>query len=78
MPDVAERVRVSKIQLERSVAWKGEHIALLEIRKHWASYFKGLPNFKPFKMKLMETLSVSEAFAILDDILGYYGLDYGL
>ena len=74
MPDVAERVRVSRIHLERSVAWKGEHIALLEIRKHWAAYFKGLPNFKPFKMRLMETLSVEEVLRILEEILSYYGL----
>ena len=73
LPDVAERVRVSKIHLERSVAWKGEHIALLEIRKHWSAYFKGLPNFKPFKMRLMETLSVEEVLRILEDVLGYYG-----
>ena len=72
LPDVAERVRVSKIQLERSVEWKGEHIALLEIRKHWASYFKGLPNFKPFKMRLMETLSVEEVMQILDEINQQY------
>jgi tRNA-dihydrouridine synthase len=72
LPDVAERVRVSRIQLERSVEWKREHIALLEIRKHWASYFKGLPNFKPFKMRLMQTLSVDEVYAILDEIKGQY------
>ena len=74
LSDVAERVRVSKIHLQRSIEWKGEHIALLEIRKHWSAYFKGLPNFKPFKLRLMETLSVSEVFAILDDICVYYGL----
>ena len=77
LPDVAERVRVSKIQLERSVAWKGEHIALLEIRKHWASYFKGLPNFKPFKMRLMETMSVEEVYAILDEIESCYEIPFG-
>ena len=74
LPDVAERVRVSKIHLQRSVEWKGEHIALLEIRKHWAAYFKGLPNFKPFKMRLMETLSVSEVLAILSEIEQHYSL----
>ena len=72
LPNVAERVRVSRIQLERSIAWKGEHIALLEIRKHWASYFKGLSNFKPFKMRLMETLSVEGVRGILEEIEGYY------
>ena len=74
LPDVQERVRVSKIQLQRSVEWKGEHIALLEIRKHWSAYFKGLPNFKPFKMRLMETLSVDETYAILDEINRQYPL----
>jgi len=74
LPDVTERVRVSKIHLQRSIEWKGEHIALLEIRKHWSAYFKGLPNFKPFKMRLMETLSVEEVLRILDEINSYYGL----
>jgi tRNA-dihydrouridine synthase len=68
LPDVKERVRVSRIHLQRSIEWKGEHIALLEIRKHWAAYFKGLPNFKPFKMLLMETLDVDETMRILDEI----------
>ena len=74
MPDVAERVRVSKVHLERSVEWKGERIAIFEIRKHWAAYFKGLPNFKTFKMRLMETLSVEEVLRVLDEICCYYGL----
>ena len=77
LPDVQERVRVSKIQLQRSVEWKGEHIALLEIRKHWSAYFKGLPNFKPFKMRLMETLSVEEVFGILEEIENYYEIPFG-
>ena len=68
LPNVAERVRISRLQLEKSVEWKGEHIALLEIRKHWSSYFKGLPNFKPFRMRLMEINSVDEIYALLDEI----------
>jgi hypothetical protein len=60
--------------LQRSIEWKGEHIALLEIRKHWSAYFKGLPNFKPFKMRLMETLSVAEVLGIMEEITSYYDL----
>lgn len=67
-PDVAERVRISRMQLEKSVEWKGEHIALLEIRKHWSSYFKGLPNFKPFRMRLMEINAVEEVYDLLGQI----------
>jgi tRNA-dihydrouridine synthase len=67
-PDLHERVRIAKIQLERSVAWKGEHVAVMEIRKHWGSYFKGLPNFKPYKIKLMEAKTDSEVSSILMEI----------
>ena len=72
LPNVAERVRISRLQLEKSVDWKGEHIALLEIRKHWSSYFKGLPNFKPFRMRLMEINSVEEIYVLLDEIENTY------
>lgn len=67
-PDLTERVRIAKTQLERSVAWKGEHIAVLEIRKHWGSYFKGLPNFKPYKMRLMEAKTTAEVMEVLDEV----------
>lgn len=67
-PDLEERIRIAKMQLERSVEWKGEHIAVLEIRKHWSSYFKGLANFKPFKMRLMEAKTAEEVVSILDEI----------
>lgn len=67
-PDLHERIRIAKIQLERSVEWKGEHVAVMEIRKHWGCYFKGLPNFKPFKIKLMEARTADEVKEILEDI----------
>ena len=71
-PDLSERIRIAKIQLERSVEWKGERVAVMEIRKHWGSYFKGLPNFKPFKIKLMEAKTASEVLMILEDIGSLY------
>lgn len=67
-PDIHERIRIARLQLERSVEWKGEHIAVLEIRKHWGAYFKGLPNFKPYKMRLMEGKTAEEVRIILDEI----------
>ena len=71
-PDLRERIRIAKIQLERSVEWKGEHVAVMEIRKHWGCYFKGLPNFKPFKIKLMEAKKASEILMILEEIESLY------
>jgi tRNA-dihydrouridine synthase B len=71
-PDIEERLRICTIQLQKSVEWKGERRGVMEIRKHWGDYFKGYPNFKPTRMKLMETESLEEILAILDDIREYY------
>ena len=71
-PDLHERIRIAMIQLERSVDWKGEHIAVMEIRKHWGSYFKGLFNFKPFRLALVATPSLKETLAVLDRIAEHY------
>ena len=67
-PSLEERVRVARIHLERSVQWKGEHIAVMEIRKHWSACFKGLPNFKPYKIRLMEAKTAEEVNAVLEGI----------
>ena len=71
-PDLTERVQVATMQLDRSVEWKGERCAVMEIRKHWGSYFKGLPNFKPYKIRLMEAKTAQEVRAVLDSIKDSY------
>ncbi len=71
-PDIHERIRVIKIQLQRSVDWKGERRGIIEMRKHWGNYFKGYSHFKPFKLKLMATESPDEVLSILDEIELFY------
>lgn len=71
-PDVEERIKISLIHLERSVDWKGERRGVIELRKHWSDYFKGYPNFKPFRQKLMETETFDEVKSVLEKIKAYY------
>lgn len=71
-PDIDERIRISMIHLERSVAWKGERQAMMEMRKHWGDYFKGFPHFKPFRIRMMETVLFDEMVEILQEISRYY------
>jgi len=71
-PDIHERVRIIKIQLQRSVDRKGERTGILEMRKHWGNYFKGYPNFKPFKLRLMNTESHQEILSIVNEIELFY------
>jgi nifR3 family TIM-barrel protein len=67
-PDVAERVRVTKKHLDFSIRWKGDRVGVLEMRRHYTNYFKGLPNFKPFRTRLVETMEIAELYSILDEI----------
>jgi tRNA-dihydrouridine synthase B len=71
-PDIQERVAICRIHLERSVEWKGERVALNEIKKHYAEYFKGYPDFKHFKVALMEALSLDEVNQLLNEITEVY------
>ena len=75
-PDIHERVRVCRTHLERSVAWKGERTAIFEIRKHYADYFKGYPNFKNFKIALMEAQSYDEVDRLLMEIESFYKVSF--
>lgn len=71
-PDIHERVRISTIQLEKSVEWKGERRGIIELRKHWSDYFKGYPNFKTFRQRLMEIETLEEVKSMLEEIRNYY------
>jgi len=65
-PDINERVRVCKIHYNNSIKIKGETRTTNEIRKHYGNYFKGIANFKPWKMKLITAENTEEVFNILD------------
>jgi len=67
-PDIRERVRICRIHLQRSMEWKGERVAILEMRKHYADYFKGFPNFKPYRVRLMEAVVYREVSEILSEL----------
>jgi nifR3 family TIM-barrel protein len=74
-PTTAERVRVCRKHLDFSIRWKGERTGIVEMRRHYASYFKGLDNFKPFRMRLVETMSYQEINDILEEVSEVYSLE---
>lgn len=71
-PDIAERVRVAKKHLEFSVRWKGDRQGIFEMRRHYANYFKGLPDVKPFRTRLVEVETEGEIMSILDELSDSY------
>ena len=71
-PTLSERVRVCRKHLDFSIRWKGERTGIVEMRRHYASYFKGFDNFKPFRMRLVLTESYIEIIDILEEITQTY------
>jgi nifR3 family TIM-barrel protein len=67
-PSIEQRISVIKKHLQRSIEWKGETLGMLEMRRHYSNYLKGLPNIKEYRTKLV-TLKEQEAiFSLLDEI----------
>lgn len=67
-PTIRERVDACTTHFEKSIAWKGERVGLVEMRRHYANYFKGLTHFKDFRMKLVQTENIAEVYEILQSI----------
>ena len=67
-PTIEERVEACTTHFEKSIAWKGERVGLVEMRRHYANYFKGLTHFKDFRMKLVQTDNIAEVYEILETI----------
>lgn len=67
-PAIDERIEVCRRHLQHSVSWKGEKLGLLEMRRHYASYLKGLPNVKEYRMRLVNADQLSQVTEILDDL----------
>jgi tRNA-dihydrouridine synthase len=68
-PTVEERVNTCKQHLKFSMEWKGERVGIFEMRNHYTAYFKGITDFKPFRLKLVEASTYVETLAILDEII---------
>ncbi len=64
-PTFAERINACRTHLLKSIEWKGPKTGVFEMRRHYSNYFKGIENFKEYRMKLVTAGTFDE----LDDIL---------
>lgn len=67
-PSLQERVDVCRRHLLMSVNWKGEGLAIREMRRHYSPYFRGLPHFKPIRLQLATADSLAEVLDTLSHI----------
>jgi len=77
-PSMDERVRTAKKHLEFSLEWKGEKQGIYEMRRHYTNYFRGIPNFKPYRTRLVESENPEELFGILDEVGGIFEDAYSM
>jgi tRNA-dihydrouridine synthase B len=72
---LSEIVQLSKLHLAKSIETKGDRGGILEMRRHFAHYFKGLPNFRETRIKLLTSMDIVDIHQILDSIvINYAGL----
>ena len=73
-PSLEERVKVVKEHLDFSVKWKGDRVGIVEMRRHYANYFKGIPNFKPVRSQLVTIDDKDELLYVINNIVNQYEL----
>ncbi len=71
-PGIQERVEATRQHLMSSVKWKGETLGILEMKRHYTNYFKGIDHFKDYRMKLVTSFDLNEILATLDEISEHY------
>jgi nifR3 family TIM-barrel protein len=67
-PGLTEKVSLARMHFQRALEYKGEPRGILEMRRHFSNYFKGLPDFKETRLKLVTSLDVGEISDILNQI----------
>lgn len=71
-PTMEERIDTVKKHLLFSCEWKGETVGILEMRKHYGNYFKGISNFKTFRKALVSLHEKEELIETLEEIKAHY------
>jgi tRNA-dihydrouridine synthase B len=71
-PTIQQRVEAARKHLAFSIRWKGERTGILEMRRHYANYFRGMLNFKDYRMRMVQTLVWQEISDTLDEITRIY------
>lgn len=68
-PTLEQRVEAARRHLQMSIDWKGEKLGVFETRRHYTNYFKGIPHFKEYRMKMVTSDDSKDVFAAFDEVL---------
>jgi tRNA-dihydrouridine synthase B len=71
-PTVTDRVEAARNHLLWSMEWKGERLGIVEMRRHYTNYFKGIASFKDYKQQLVTIDEPAVLFDVLKEIETVY------
>ncbi len=74
-PSVNEKADLALLHLDKSIEFKEGRRAIFELRRHLSNYFKGLPDFKETRLRLLTTTEPDEIREIINEIRARWG-DY--
>jgi nifR3 family TIM-barrel protein len=77
-PSMEERLLVSRTHLQKSIEWKEGKLGIYEMRKHYANYFRGLPNVKVFRDRLVRLETVNEIEQVFSEMEECYAFTQAL
>ena len=69
LPTMEERVDAARRHLQMAIDWKGEKLGVFETRRHYTNYFRGIPHFKEYRMKMVTTDDSKGVFEVFDEVL---------
>nr|CCF99579.1 tRNA-dihydrouridine synthase [uncultured Flavobacteriia bacterium] len=67
-PSMQERIDAARRHLQMAIDWKGEKLGVFETRRHYTNYFKNIPDFKEFRMKMVTSDDSGDVFAAFDEV----------
>ncbi len=70
--NIKQRVEMAKQHIDLAIKWKGERLGIVETRRHYTNYFKGIPHFKPYRLKMVTTDSYEDLLKIFNEVLNEF------
>ena len=67
-PSMSERIEAARRHLQMAIDWKGEKLGVFETRRHYTNYFRGIPHFKEYRMKMVTSDDSIDVFNVIDEV----------
>jgi len=74
LPTISDRIEAARNHLIWSIQWKGERLGIIETRRHYANYFKGVPDFKQYRQQMVTQYNPEKLFKLFSEVEQVYSV----